>query len=136
MRAPTAWILYANFVSEMMRPTPEPRVARFLDRTAAEGIGLAGRRDACSVIMRSMAMTVREMIELLERYPSDIRVVVSGYEEGYDDLSPKQISVVDLCLNTGVREWQGRHSHPLDLSGGPPDDADIVPALALHRVSH
>ena len=40
MRAPTAWILYAN-VSEMMRPTPEPGVARFLDRTAAEGIGLS-----------------------------------------------------------------------------------------------
>ena len=41
MRAPTAWILYANVVSEMMRPTPEPRVAGFLDRTAAEGVGLS-----------------------------------------------------------------------------------------------
>lgn len=41
MRAPIAWILYANVVFEMMRPTPEPRVARFLDRTAAERIGLS-----------------------------------------------------------------------------------------------
>ena len=37
-------------------------------------------------------MTVRELMEILETYPQDVRVVVSGYEDGYDDLSPRQIS--------------------------------------------
>ena len=37
-------------------------------------------------------MNVRDMIDLLRRYPEDMRVVVNGYEQGYDDLSPEQIS--------------------------------------------
>ena len=41
MTDPTAWLLDTNVVSEMMRPSPEPSVAGFLDRIAAEGIGLA-----------------------------------------------------------------------------------------------
>ncbi len=41
MTAPTAWLLDTNVVSEMMRASPEPRVAGFLDEIAAEGIGIA-----------------------------------------------------------------------------------------------
>ena len=41
MTSPVAWLLDANVVSEMMRPTPEPRVAAFLDSISGEGIGLA-----------------------------------------------------------------------------------------------
>ncbi len=41
MTPPLAWLLDANVVSEMMRPTPEPRVAAFLDSVADDGIGLA-----------------------------------------------------------------------------------------------
>ncbi|MDE2928646.1 MAG: PIN domain-containing protein [Acidobacteriota bacterium] len=41
MRAPIAWLLDTNVVSEMMRPRPERRVERFLDRIAGQGIGLA-----------------------------------------------------------------------------------------------
>ena len=41
MNAPVAWLLDTNVVSEMMRPSPEPRVAKFLDSVAEEGIGLA-----------------------------------------------------------------------------------------------
>ena len=33
-----AWLLDTNVVSEMMRPHPEPRVARFLDGVANEGL--------------------------------------------------------------------------------------------------
>lgn len=32
-------------------------------------------------------MTVEELIEALGKYPSDTRVVVQGYEEGFDDVS-------------------------------------------------
>lgn len=41
MTAPAAWLLDTNVVSEMMRASPEPRVARFLDGIGSEGIGLA-----------------------------------------------------------------------------------------------
>lgn len=39
-------------------------------------------------------MTVSELIEALKSYPPDARVVVLGYEEGYDDISLiKQIAI-------------------------------------------
>ena len=31
-------------------------------------------------------MTVSELIETLKTRPGDLRVVVNGYDEGYDDL--------------------------------------------------
>lgn len=39
-------------------------------------------------------MTVSELIALLQTRPGDLRVVVNGYEQGYDDLSPGQLSIV------------------------------------------
>ncbi len=31
-------------------------------------------------------MTVAELIRILQSHPQDLRVVVDGYEDGYDDL--------------------------------------------------
>ena len=53
-------------------------------------------------------MTVSEMIDVLKDYPGDLRVVVNGYEEGYDDVSPNRISVRKIRLHTGDEWWQGR----------------------------
>ena len=50
-------------------------------------------------------MIVSELIELLHQYPADLRVVVNGYEQGYDDLSPQQISTAAITLNTGKHPW-------------------------------
>ena len=41
MNTPLAWLLDTNVVSEMMRPSPEPRVSGFLDSIAGEGLGLS-----------------------------------------------------------------------------------------------
>ena len=81
-------------------------------------------------------MTVDEMINLLRGYPGDLRVVVNGYEEAYDDLSPRQISVVPIALNTGVHDWEGRHGYPWDASARAAESATVVDALVLRRVSH
>ena len=35
-------------------------------------------------------MTVSQLIEVLQTHPNDLRVVVNGYEDGFDDLSPEQ----------------------------------------------
>ena len=81
-------------------------------------------------------MTVGQLRELLGTYPDDLRVVVDGYERGYDDVSPGQISVVLLALDVGVEDWEERHEEP-DLIGayaGKP--ATIADALVLRRTSH
>ena len=81
-------------------------------------------------------MSVRAMIDLLKEYPEDMPVVVSGYEEGYDDLSPEQISVIPLALNTGVHDWEGKHGDPGDQPTTSQEAATTVEALALHRTSN
>ena len=65
-------------------------------------------------------MLVSELIELLREYPSDLLVVVNGYEEGYDDLSPRQISTAKISLNTGTHHWEGRHGEPGPFGGRDP----------------
>lgn len=50
-------------------------------------------------------MTVRQLIDLLQQHPAGLCVVVNGYEEGYDDLSPQQISTAEIVLNTGKHSW-------------------------------
>ena len=81
-------------------------------------------------------MTVSELIETLKAHPGDLRVVVNGYEEGYDDLSPDQISVVRIALNTGVNDWEGRHGESEDSPANAAEPAKIVDALLLRRTSH
>lgn len=77
-------------------------------------------------------MNVDELIRLLAKHQPDLRVVVNGYEEGYDDLSPGQLAVVRVALNTGKNRWEGQHGDPSGLT----DDADVVEALVLRRVSN
>ena len=48
-------------------------------------------------------MIVSELIDLLRQYPAGPRVVVNGY----DDLSPEQISTAKITLNTGRHRWEG-----------------------------
>ena len=40
-------------------------------------------------------------MKILQTLPTDLRVVVNGYEDGYDYLSSKQVSVVKIALNAG-----------------------------------
>ena len=81
-------------------------------------------------------MNVRDMIDLLRRYPEDMRVVVNGYEQGYDDLSPEQISVVPITLNTGEHDWDGQHGDAGDLSTAAQESATTIKALLLRRTSN
>ena len=77
-------------------------------------------------------MTVNELLQLLKGYSPDLRVVVNGYEEGYDDLSPEQLSVIRVALNTGRSRWEGQHGDPKERTDG----EIIAEALALRRVSN
>lgn len=81
-------------------------------------------------------MKVGDLIKLLQEYPSDLRVVVDGYETGYDDLTPQQISAEKICLNTGENDWKGKYGNSLHIIGGASKGAQIVDAVILHRTSH
>lgn len=63
-------------------------------------------------------MTVSELIRLLGAYPEDMRVVVSGYEEGYDDVSAERVGVKKVWLDGGIHEWQGEHLDPVSPADG------------------
>ena len=78
-------------------------------------------------------MTISELMRILENCPSQMRVVVNGYEDGWDDLSPEQISVMKIQLNTGVHRWQGQHGDPRDASRR---SSAPVEALVLGRLSN
>lgn len=81
-------------------------------------------------------MTVQELIRVLRTYPADMRVVVNGYEDGFDDVSPEGIAVVKVQLNRGTEDWQGRHQEPAAQTEEMPGDDDIVDALAFFRESN
>ena len=81
-------------------------------------------------------MTIDELVRLLGTYSPELRVVVDGYEDGYDDLSPEQLRMVKISLNTGTRDYVGTHGDvdylPKDKLAG----VEVEEALALHRTSH
>ena len=80
-------------------------------------------------------MTVKELVELLEKYPDNLQVVVNGYEDGYDDLSPERISTTKIQLDTGIHDWEGKHSD-LPYVDEATTDAEIVEALVFRRASY
>lgn len=81
-------------------------------------------------------MTVQDLIRILRTYPADMRVVVNGYEDGFDDVSPERIAVVEVQLNRGLEDWQGRHQEPAAQTEEMDGDDDIVDALAFFRESN
>ena len=59
-----------------------------------------------------------------------------GYEDGYDDLEPEQLSRVKIVLNAGKHEWEGNHGVPISLVDSAPDGPEIVDALVLRGISN
>ena len=81
-------------------------------------------------------MTVKELMELLNKYPDDLRVVVNGYEDGYDDISPERISTTRIQLDAGTHDWEGKHGDPRYEGETTADNAKIVDALVFHRAPY
>ena len=62
-------------------------------------------------------MSVADVIGKLYQHPPDTRVVMSGYEGGYDDLRPEQITLIRAALNANDSWVYGDH----DATGDPGD---------------
>lgn len=71
-------------------------------------------------------MTVKELIEILQRLPNqDIRVVVSGYEGGCNDLTVDNITLIKIRLNANTAWYYGKHE-PVSDEGDSYDEAAYI----------
>lgn len=52
-------------------------------------------------------MTIRELIAHLDQYPPDVRIVVSGYEGGYNDVTI--LKTVQIKPDARTEWWMGQH---------------------------
>ena len=73
-------------------------------------------------------MTIQDLIELLATYPPGLRVVVDGYEDGFDDVERGRVSVVRIEADAGKWWWEGRHAEATSGS-----DSRVEEAVALRR---
>jgi hypothetical protein len=60
-------------------------------------------------------MKIKELIELLEKEDSEKRVIISGYEGGYNDIQEIAPIKIILNYNDNKRWWYGDHEELSDL---------------------
>ena len=79
-------------------------------------------------------MTVDELIQLLAKHPPGLRVMVQGYEDGYDDLEAGCVVVGEASLNVNSAWYYGRHEQAMtrDKKKG----RETTRALFLRRPWH
>jgi len=54
-------------------------------------------------------MKIRDIIDQLSQFDSDMEVVVNGYEDGFDSI--KSISIIPVVLNYNTeKDYYGAHS--------------------------
>ena len=66
-------------------------------------------------------MTVEELINNLHSYPSDARIVVAGYEDGYNDVDI--IQQISIKLNAKKEWYYGAHEES--------NEENAVPSILL-----
>ncbi len=106
MTAPLRWLIDTNVVSEMMRPSPDPKVAAFLDSIADEGICIA-------------SITAWEILDGIGRLaPGRRRDDLAGRFRGLlDALFEDRVidwSLADARACAGIMEAKRRRGEPLD----------------------
>ena len=79
-------------------------------------------------------MNVEQLIRLLRSYPPDLRVMVQGYEEGFDDLEAKCVAEGEVSLNVHSAWYYGRHEEVWD--GHEKPGHETARALFLRRAWH
>jgi hypothetical protein len=79
-------------------------------------------------------MNVQQLIEELQKYPPEMRVIVEGYEGGYSDLEKVCVEPIQLNVHGEDRWYFGRHddaNYPHALLHG--KRRSVVNALLLPR---
>lgn len=81
-------------------------------------------------------MTAKMMIVPLKTYPENMRVVASGYEQGWNDLIPEQISIIPIAFNTGESDLDGQHLDEDGFHAAFRETLTIGKVLTLRRTSN
>jgi hypothetical protein len=77
--------------------------------------------------MTNKPTTVKELIEILQTFPGELPVLVSGYETGYECFySPY---VIDLVRHPDNMYWDGEYQQPGD------GEAAELSAIILGRIN-
>ncbi len=79
-------------------------------------------------------MTVDELIQLLAKHPPDLRVMVQGYEDGFDDLEAGCVVKGVATLNVNSAWYYGHHEEV--LPGDKDNGLETAQALFLRRPWH
>ena len=83
---------------------------------------------------RRKTVTVDELIQLLANYPPDLRVMVQGYEDGFDDLEVGCVVQGAASLDVHSAWYYGRHEEA-PISDGQ-TGRETVRALFIRRPWH
>jgi hypothetical protein len=78
------------------------------------------------------SVTVEQLIKELQKYPPKMRVIVDGYEGGYSDPKPPEVTQIQLNVHNEDECYFGRHDDP-DPSIGGKFGGVIEAALLLPR---
>ena len=81
-------------------------------------------------------MTVKELKKHLEKYPPNIHVVVNGYEGGWDDIEPENISKKEVLLNFSKESYYGKHEELFFVKKADIKKGKTAEVLAIARSSN
>ena len=81
-------------------------------------------------------MTVKELKILLDSYPPNMRVVVSGYESGWDDIESDSLSIKEVLLNCGEHSYNGQHEELFFVKKEKIIEGKTAKVLAISRSSN
>lgn len=73
-------------------------------------------------------MIVSELTEILQKHPADMRVVLNGNEDSYDDSKAELTITPAIHLRSGVKSWEGTCGEVNDTASYD-ENAAIVDAL-------
>ena len=77
-------------------------------------------------------MTVKQLIEILQQIPDqDTRVMVKGYERGYDDINDIIPEPITIALNVNDKWYYGKHDNIDNIHNKYIDNLTIVKAIIL-----
>lgn len=73
-------------------------------------------------------MTIKELIAQLQQYPSTHRVIINGYEGGFNDVAIVQPKRIALDVNTDL--YYGDHE---EFDSSEHDPSQLTHAILLKR---
>ena len=77
-------------------------------------------------------MTVRELVQQLSQIKDqDIRVMVRGYEGGYNDINVDSPTIQYMALNVNDEWYYGDHERVEDIMEQDKDRYHIIKAIVL-----